>query len=333
MPSASSRSVARSGMTSADEPQEHERRRERVGRAPRARPAPGRRAGRRRRRARPSATPFQRRLGEEADEEDAGEAGDAVGGEHVERLVDPRPRPPDDDGVARQRGERAEHHRPRRADVARRRGDPDAADDDRGRRADRRHLPAAQQVERRTRRPACRPGVSSVFVNASTLGLPVENPLPPLKPNQPNHSRPGAEQHVDRVVRQQRLAPVVLARADDQRRGQRREAGAHLDRDAAGEVERPARLQPAAAERPVREHRVDEHRPQRREDEERRRSASARRRRPTRARSVTMQNVAWKAMKSRCGIVVPSRGAKATSCRNAWPRPPMSRRSPSNASE
>ena len=31
-------------------------------------------------------------LGEEADEEDPEEAGDAVGGEHVERLVDPGPR-------------------------------------------------------------------------------------------------------------------------------------------------------------------------------------------------------------------------------------------------
>ena len=33
-------------------------------------------------------------------------------------------------------------------------------------------------------------GVSSVLTNASTLALPVEKPLPPLKPNQPNHSRP-----------------------------------------------------------------------------------------------------------------------------------------------
>ena len=33
-------------------------------------------------------------------------------------------------------------------------------------------------------------GVSSVLVNASTPALPVEKPLPPLKPNQPNHSRP-----------------------------------------------------------------------------------------------------------------------------------------------
>ena len=33
-------------------------------------------------------------------------------------------------------------------------------------------------------------GVSSVLVKASTLASPVEKPLPPLKPNQPNHSRP-----------------------------------------------------------------------------------------------------------------------------------------------
>jgi hypothetical protein len=33
-------------------------------------------------------------------------------------------------------------------------------------------------------------GVNKVLVNASTLGLPVEIPLPPLKPNQPNHSSP-----------------------------------------------------------------------------------------------------------------------------------------------
>ena len=78
----------------------------------------------------------------------------------------------------------------------------------------------------------------------------------------------GAEQHVDRVVGEERLAAVVLAGADDQRRRQGREAGAHLDRDAAGEVEGAAGLQPAAAEGPVGEHGVDEHRPERGEDEE-----------------------------------------------------------------
>ena len=36
-----------------------------------------------------------------------------------------------------------------------------------------------------------------------------------------------------------------------------------------------------------------------------------------------MQNVAWKAKNSRCGIVPPSRGSKPTSFRNAWSKPPM----------
>ena len=33
-------------------------------------------------------------------------------------------------------------------------------------------------------------GHSRVLVNASTPALPVEKPLPPLKPNQPNHRMP-----------------------------------------------------------------------------------------------------------------------------------------------
>ena len=47
--------------------------------------------------------------------------GDAVRGEHVERLVDAGARAPDDDRVAGQRRQRAEHHRPARADEAARR--------------------------------------------------------------------------------------------------------------------------------------------------------------------------------------------------------------------
>ena len=34
---------------------------------------------------------------------------------------------------------------------------------------------------------------------------------------------------------------------------------------------------------------------------------------PETSAAVMMQKVAWKAMKSRCGIVVPSRGTKVTS--------------------
>ena len=46
-----------------------------------------------------------------------------------------------------------------------------------------------------------------------------------------------------------------------------------------------------------------------------------------------MQNVAWKAKNSRCGIFVPSRGVKPTSLRNAWPNPPMKPLPSENANE
>ena len=154
-------------------------------------------------------------------------------------------------------------------------------------------------------------GVSSVLTNASTLPWPVEKPDAAVEAEPAEPQQAGAEQHVDRVVRQQRLAPVVLARADDQRRRQRGEAGAHLDRDAAGEVQRA--LRPSASRRPTPSARA-----------RRRRAPTTARRRPgtapKRIRSTTapatsavvrMQNVAWKAKKSRCGIVVPSRGSKS----------------------
>ena len=46
-----------------------------------------------------------------------------------------------------------------------------------------------------------------------------------------------------------------------------------------------------------------------------------------------MQKLAWKAKKSRWGIVVPSRGSKVTPCRNAWSSPPMNPLPGSKASE
>jgi hypothetical protein len=49
--------------------------------------------------------------------------------------------------------------------------------------------------------------------------------------------------------------------------------------------------------------------------------------------TVMMQNVVWNAKKTRCGIVVPSRGTKSTPCRNALPSPPIRSPVPSNASE
>ena len=175
---------------------------------------------------------------------------DAVGGEDVERLVEPRARPPDDDRVARERGERAEQHRPHRADVARRRRDPHAADDDRRRRADRRHLAAARRSRGRTRRRACTPGASSVFVNARTPRVPRREAAAAVEAEPAEPQQAGAEQHEDRVVRQERLAPVVLARADDDRGREGREARGHLDRHAAGEVERAVALRASRRPRP-----------------------------------------------------------------------------------
>ena len=112
-------------------------------------------------------------------------------------------------------------------------------------------------------------GVSNVLANASVLLLPgVEaGAAVEAEPAEPQQARP--DQHVDGVVGQECLAAVVLARTDDERRRERRKARRHLDRDAAREVERAALEQPAAAEAPVRQHRVDEDGPQGGEDEER----------------------------------------------------------------
>ena len=126
-----------------------------------------------------------------------------------------------------------------------------------------------------------------------------------VEPEPAEPQQPGAEQDVDGVVGEQRLAPVVLAGADHERRRQRREAGGHLDRDAAGEVE-------GAAARTASRRRTPSGRgpsrpapttaPRRRGTAENRiRSTTA----PEISAVVMMQKVAWKAKKTRCGIVGP----------------------------
>ena len=125
-----------------------------------------------------------------------------------------------------------------------------------------RHLPAAHQVEHEPgNQGACRAQQrvgerEHAGVSGGEAAAAVE-----AEPAEPEET--GPEQHVDCVVRQQGLPPVVLSCTDNERGRQRREAGAHLDRHATGEVERPALEQPATAEGPVRDHGVDEHRPQR----------------------------------------------------------------------
>ena len=54
---------------------------------------------------------------------------------------------------------------------------------------------------------------------------------------------------------------------------------------------------------------------------------------PETSATVMMQKLAWKTMNRRRGIVVPSRGSKVTSWRNACLNPPMIEPSPSKAIE
>ena len=61
---------------------------------------------------------------------------------------------------------------------------------------------------------------------------------PPLKPNQPNHNKPGAEGDEGDVVREHLLTRGELPRADDPHRGKGGEAGARVHDHATGEVER-----------------------------------------------------------------------------------------------
>ena len=60
----------------------------------------------------PVTDPVPGELREQADEENADEAAEAVCRENVERLVEPCPRPPHDEQVARDRADRAEEQAP-----------------------------------------------------------------------------------------------------------------------------------------------------------------------------------------------------------------------------
>ena len=161
-------------------------------------------------------------LCEEADEEDAGEAGDPVRGEHVERLVHPGTRPQDDHRVARQGRQRPQGHRPPGTDVAAGRGDADAADDDRRRRADRGDSPPSQEVENEPDDQGagrCQQRVGE----GEDARVPGGEAAAAVEAEPPEPEQAGAEEHVDGVVGEQRLAAVVLARRRPRarRRGRR----------------------------------------------------------------------------------------------------------------
>ena len=107
-----------------------------------------------------------------------------------------------------------------------------------------------------------------VTVNALAARPPAVSAEPALKPNQPNHRRPGAEDGHRHVMGLLAVA-IHVAPADHERDDERRDARADVDDRAAGEVE-GAELEQPAIDRPhpVGDRRVDEDRPQDREENE-----------------------------------------------------------------
>ena len=156
--------------------------------------------------------------------------------QHVERLVHPSPRAVGDHRVARHRSGEAQRHRP-----------PGPTKPPAGVISTHPTMIAVaapiavtvrprisverEPCDQRARRSQQRVGERQRRVR------PRAEPAAAVEPEPTEPQQSGADQHIHGVVRQERLAPVVLARPYDQRRGKRREPGSHLDRDAAGEVE------------------------------------------------------------------------------------------------
>ena len=96
---------------------------------------------------------------------------------------------------------------------------------------------------------------------------------PALNPNQPNQRMPGADQRERQRVRRHRVLRPTAPASEDEHRGERGDPGVDVHDGAAGEVERTPLEQPALGrEHPVRDRRVDEHRPQPDEPDPRRTS-------------------------------------------------------------
>ena len=97
-------------------------------------------------------------------------------------------------------------------------------------------------------------GARNVVVNASAADGPARERAAGVEAEPAEPEQPGAEQHERHVVRQERLAREVLARAEHEGGDERRHAGVHVDDGAAREVERaelsPASRRPTPSARP-----------------------------------------------------------------------------------
>ena len=105
----------------------------------------------------------------------------------------------------------------------------------------------------------------SVLTNACAAMPLAASAEPGVEAEPAEPQQAGAERHEGDVVGHAALALGELAPADDEDRRQRGEAGAHVDHEAAGEVEHALLRQPAAAPDPVHERDVHEDAPEHQE--------------------------------------------------------------------
>ena len=207
-----------------------------------------------------SATPFLR--GKDSGEQRASEAADTVAGEDVERIIQARARAEQDHEVAGEGGDSAQGQRTERAHEAGGGGDGHETDDDAGRGAHGGDVSGAHGVEDRPdhqRRHRRQEGVGERQCRRSVRGeraAAVE--AEPAEPEQP-----GAQQHEGDVVRQDRLAPIVLAGAQHRRGDERRHAGVDVHDGATGEVEHAQGTEPATTPDPVGDGGVHQEQPHR----------------------------------------------------------------------
>ena len=101
----------------------------------------------------------------------------------------------------------------------------------------------------------------SVFTKACAATALAASAEPALKPNQPNHSKPGSEADEGDVVGEPLLTGSELACPDDPDRREGGETGARVYDEAAGEVEDAPFRKETAAPDPVHDRHVDEEAP------------------------------------------------------------------------
>ena len=198
---------------------------------------------------------------EDARQQRADRAADAVGRHDVQRVVERRLRAPLQAVVAGNGGQAAQDERAHRTDVAGGRRDGHEPDDDRRRGSYRGGLPRPDRIEQRPddqRRGRGEQGGRererrALVRRERAAGIEAEPPEP---------QQPGAENRERHIVRQHEHVRIPAARAYDTRRHQRGRARVHVHDGAAGKIERTHLSQPAAAPDPVRDRAVHDDGPQ-----------------------------------------------------------------------